>query len=98
MPFKLYNEPLNEPLKGPLPLAANDDVDEKEALVALKEYEEVIELSAQLEVPCSEPVNEPEKEPVKFPVVEPIVIISSPLGPDFFIKARPSYVFKAISP
>ena len=48
---------------------------------------------AQLAVPNRDPVNEPE---VLVPV--PNVTISSPLEPDFFIKARPSYVFKAISP
>ena len=40
--------------------------------------------------PVNEPLNEPLKEPVKFPVVAPITTISSPLDPDFFIKARPS--------
>jgi len=31
-------------------------------------------------------------------VLAPIAIISSPLDPDLFMKAKPSYVFKAISP
>ena len=53
---------------------------------------------AQLAVPNRDPVNEPENEPVKAPTDVPNVTISSPLEPDFFIKARPSYVFKAISP
>jgi hypothetical protein len=49
-------------------------------------------------VPCKEPVKVPVKFPLKLPEVDPIVTTSSPLEPDFFIKAKPSFVFSAISP
>jgi hypothetical protein len=44
------------------------------------------------------PTKEPEKDPVNAPSLEPKVITSSPNEPDLLIKARPSKVFKAISP
>ena len=53
---------------------------------------------AQLEVPRSEPVNSPENEPVNEPVELPIITIDSFPPTDFFMKAKPSCVFKAISP
>jgi len=37
-------------------------------------------------------------EPVILVVFAPIAIISSPLEPDFLRNAKPSYVFRAISP
>ena len=55
-------------------------------------------LIAQLAVPSNEPVNEPKKDPVNPPSLEPKTTISSPLEPDFLMKATPSCVFKAISP
>ena len=68
---------------------------------ALGVKEAVSALIAKLAVPNNEPVNEPENEPVKepeVPVPVPNVTICSPLEPDFFIKAKPSCVLRAISP
>jgi hypothetical protein len=55
-----------------------------------------------LDKSAPEPLNEPVNVPVKFPVNEPdgepIGTTSSPFDPDFFMKAKPSYVLRAISP
>jgi hypothetical protein len=48
--------------------------------------------------PENDPEKDPENEPVKSPFLAPRITTCSPNDPDFFMKAKPSYVLRAISP